>query len=243
MTTEEPAEEPAAEPDDAGVSPAERFLEVPRTARYHRLGEDGAALRQLWLVCHGYGQLAADFIRAFQPIADRSRLIVAPEALNRFYTDAGTGPHGPESPVGATWMTREDRLHEIDDYVRYLDRVHADALPAGREQVDVVALGFSQGTATVARWAARTRRRVDRVVLWGAGLPPELDPSPRLFGAARLMLVVGERDRYLTAERVQREEERLRGGGLDVEVMRYEGGHRIAADALLRLARSFTPRS
>src|SRR2546426_8007096 len=65
-------------------------------------------------------------------------------------------------------MTREDRLHEIDDYVRYLDALYREVLgrvegPAAR----VTALGFSQGTATVSRWAALGQSRLDHVVLWG----------------------------------------------------------------------------
>jgi hypothetical protein len=66
-------------------------------------------VHDVWIVCHGYGQLAADFLAAFQVIAAADRLLVAPEALNRFYPGVTTGPHGPDSPVAATWMTREDR--------------------------------------------------------------------------------------------------------------------------------------
>jgi hypothetical protein len=47
---------------------------------------------------------------------------VAPEGLSRFYFEGGF--HGPGSKVGATWMTREDRLAKIEDYVGYLDALH-----------------------------------------------------------------------------------------------------------------------
>jgi predicted esterase len=250
-------------------APEERFLEVVRTARYFRIGARDAP-RQAWLVCHGYGQLAASFVRAFEPIADATRLIVAPEALNRYYPGPDSGPHGPDSPVAATWMTRADRLHEIDDYVRYLDRVYEDAIAreigagdrsraaeaaspllkrhgleaesstsdARGERVAIVALGFSQGAATVARWAARTAHRVDHVILWGAPLPPELVPTPDLFRGARLTLAAGLRDRFLNEDRVAREEERMRRAGLDFEIFRYDAGHRIDAAALARLAAS-----
>jgi len=52
-------------------------------------------------------------------------------------------------------MTREDRLHEIDDYVHYLDALHTKIVPQG---ATVTALGFSQGTATVCRWRRSERR-------------------------------------------------------------------------------------
>src|SRR5438445_8877211 len=98
----------------------EHHLAVAKTARYYSLGEPGPATRQLWFVCHGYGQLAGRFLRHFEPLDDGSRVIIAPEGLSRFYLSESPA----ERRVGASWMTREDRLVEIGDYVRYLDAVH-----------------------------------------------------------------------------------------------------------------------
>src|SRR6266550_3439645 len=131
---------------------SEHHLSVARTARYYTLGEPGAT--EVWFVCHGYGQLAGRFLRRFEPIADGSRLVVAPEGLNRFYV--GSGEHR-DQPVGATWMTREDRLNEIADYVKYLDAVYADVFGGKPTAARVRALGFSQGAATASRWVARAR--------------------------------------------------------------------------------------
>src|ERR671937_1373227 len=119
----------------------EHWLETVRTARYFTIGEPERA-RDLWFVCHGYGQLAARFLERFRSIEAQQRCIVAPEGLSRFYLTEKPA----ERRVGAAWMTREDRLHEIEDYLRYLDAVYADIqLPQAR----VTALGFSQGSATV----------------------------------------------------------------------------------------------
>src|SRR5881628_153311 len=133
----------------------EHFLSTSRTARYFTLGHLRDAT-ELWLVCHGYGQLASRFLERFRPLETQRRCIVAPEGLSRFYLTE----HPTELRVGASWMTREDRLHEIDDYVRYLDALYREVLgrvegPAAR----VTALGFSQGTATVSRWAALGQSR------------------------------------------------------------------------------------
>ena len=57
----------------------EHRLLATRTARYYSLGEPGPATRQLWVVCHGYGQLAGRFLRHFEPLDDGARVIVAPE--------------------------------------------------------------------------------------------------------------------------------------------------------------------
>ena len=81
----------------------EHHLEVTRTARYYRVGhcdQEG----ELWYVLHGYRQTAARFLRRFTTLANDSRMVVAPEALNRFYLGKEPGRHGPESMVGATWI-------------------------------------------------------------------------------------------------------------------------------------------
>ena len=65
------------------------------------------------MACHGYGQLGASFSKALEPLEGDARVIAVPEALNRFYLDDPAKRHGPDSPVGATWMTREDRLTDI----------------------------------------------------------------------------------------------------------------------------------
>src|SRR5512140_2894757 len=100
-----------------GPSPTtaiEHAIAVPRTARYYTLGPTHGFPRELWFVCHGYGQLGARFVEQFASLDDGTRLIVAPEALSRFYLDSIPERRNQQSPrVGASWMTREDRLAEI----------------------------------------------------------------------------------------------------------------------------------
>lgn len=215
----------------------ERHIRISRTARYHVLGEPGPRTRQVWLACHGYGQLAARFLRRFAVLDDGSRCIVAPEALNRFYARSAGGPHGPDAPVGATWMTREDRLHEIADYVAYLDAVCGEVFTEiDREAVEFVALGFSQGVATVCRWAGRAPVGPDRLLLWGGALPDELVPGPRLFGDAQLTLIVGDRDPYVTGGAEARLTARLEKAGMPFERIRFAGGHELDPTVLRGLA-------
>jgi predicted esterase len=216
---------------DAGPAVTEHHLTVTRTARYCTLGDATAAVTDLWIVCHGFGQLARTFIEEFRPIARAERLIVAPEALNRFYLNRDGGRAGASARVGATWMTREDRLAEIDDYVRYLDELYREIVGEhpGRG-VRLTALGFSQGTATVARWLVHGAARIDRLILWAGVLPPEIDPS----GSARakltsteLCLVAGARDEMLTAEQVQAQRTLLERAGVACRLVEFDGGHRM----------------
>jgi predicted esterase len=204
----------------------EHFLNTIRTARYVTLG-DPATAAEFWFVCHGYGQLAARFLERFRAIEGERRCIVAPEALSRFYlTESPT-----ERRVGATWMTREDRLHEIDDYVHYLDTLY-NAVAAARAHV--TALGFSQGTATVSRWSALGTSRIDRLILWGGEVPPDLDLQR--LRVPRVELVYGRGDQFFTPTIVAANEARLREHHITYETISFEGGHEIHEPTLLRIA-------
>jgi predicted esterase len=218
----------------------EHHLSVSRTARYHTLGTSGAATRAVWFVCHGYGQLAVRFLQHFAPLDDGSRLIVAPEGLSRFYVAEAADPQG-ERKVGASWMTREDRLAEIDDYVRYLDAVYADVFHRlERRAVRVTALGFSQGAATVSRWAALGTAAIDHLVLWAGELPPDLDlrvAGPR-FRSLACTLVYGRADEFVTAERVAQVTARLGELGITPAIRTFAGGHELDATVLKELAAS-----
>ena len=203
----------------------EHHFSTPKTARYFTLGSPERST-DLWIVCHGYGQLASRFLERFRPIEAEQRCIVAPEGLSRFYlTESPT-----ERRVGATWMTREDRLQEIDDYVRYLDGVYAKTVTGGAR---VTALGFSQGTATVCRWTALGSSRVDHLIVWGGEVPPDLDLTR--LRVPRLTLVYGTRDEYFTPKIIAATESRLREHKISYESISFEGGHEIDAATLRRL--------
>lgn len=203
----------------------EHELIVPRTARYAAVG-GGAHVSELCFVLHGYGELAAPFLENFRALATARRRIVAPEGLSRFYL-RGTG-----GDVGASWMTRIARETEITDQGLFLDAVrhevgHAHA--AARLRV----LGFSQGTATACRWVARGTFAVERLVLWGGGVPPDLGPKELArLRDIELVLVVGDRDRFLYDGALARELEHLRRSNLTARIVRFAGGHELHAATL-----------
>lgn len=218
-----------------------REIAAVKTARYAVLGPEDGPVREVWLACHGYGQLAPHWARHFRAVARPGRLVVAPEALNRFYLGA-IGAR--DRRVGATWMTREAREADIADITRYLDDVfvaacaRADADPLA---VPLTTFGFSQGTATVARWLAlspllaRRPRRTDRLIVWGGGLPPDLDLAANAdwLRQANLVLVAGDRDGFATPARVLEQEARLREAGIPFETRSFAGEHRLN-DRVLR---------
>ena len=219
------------------MSAREHHLAVRRSARYHTLGEKNDALRQVWFVVHGHGQLSSFFIRHFAPLADGTRLIVAPEALNRFYLEHTSWQGAGQARVGATWMTREERLLEIEDYVRYLDALQHEILAGlDRRRLRIVVLGFSQGVATALRWSAVGRIRPDLLIAWAGALPAELDEQLVGHLRGRVVRVLGNTDELATEEAVAAEDARWARTGLDAQMVRFDGGHELNADVLLSLA-------
>lgn len=218
--------------------PSEHRIRVGRSARWYQLGEPSPAVREIWLVLHGYAQLARDFIGAFEGIATAERLVVAPEALSRFYTPADRGVAHANASVGASWMTREDREAEILDYVDYIDAVAARARASVPNASRLVALGFSQGTATASRWAVLGAGPPNRLILWGGG---PADDLPAEQAAARLAnltveLVHGTQDQVVPLAIAERAAAAMRERGVAVDLRTFEGRHRIDPHVLAQVA-------
>jgi predicted esterase len=223
---------------DAELTITEHHLTVKRTARYYALGDGSAPVSDVWIVCHGFAQLARSFVEEFRAIARSGRLIVAPEALNRFYLNREGGRAGASARVGATWMTREDRLAEIDDYVRYLDDLFREVVGEQPRDVRITALGFSQAAATIARWLVHGASKLDRVVLWAGALPPEIDPAGaahKRLASTELYMVLGRSDDLLDAAQIRGQRDALQKAGIQCRFIEYDGGHRLDTGTLQRL--------
>ena len=210
----------------------EHHLSVPRSARYFTVGPDARTAREIWFVLHGYGQLAGRFLRHFAVLAEGQRTVVAPEGLSRFYLEGDA-----RDKVGASWMTREDRLTEIDDYVHYLDVVFSEVVHEQRPATGIHVLGFSQGTATACRWLVLGRAQADRLVLWGGEVPPDLDlvRARERWKQTSLLFVAGSEDWFITPKVLARDEQRLKENGIAYRVERFEGGHEIRGEVLERI--------
>ncbi len=216
-------------------------IAVRRTARLALLGPEGPAVRELWYVMHGYGQLATPFIENFRAVDDGTRLIVAPEALSRFYEGDVQARLHKDANVGASWMTRDERLSEIEDYLDYFDTVHRSILGrlgAAGQNRPITVLGFSQGAAAAARWVASGRVNAARLVVWGSSLPPELDlaDANAALRRAETIVVIGTTDVFATPKVAEKELARLRAANFPFRLVSFDGGHRMDDDTLRMLA-------
>ena len=208
----------------------EHALSFTYNARYFSLGETGKN-KVAWLVCHGYGQLGTYFIRHFQPLADLGHYVVAVEGLSRFYLEGHSGR------VGASWMTREDRLRDIQNYLTYLDAVAAQA---GLSEVKTLnLLGFSQGVATICRWAMHTELPYQKLVLWAGVFPPDVSPelkSNRL-SEVNLYQVWGKSDPFLDEEKLRQQTQYLQSlSSASFSSLSFEGKHTLDSPTLLSIA-------
>ncbi|WP_192347823.1 alpha/beta hydrolase [Algoriphagus sp. Y33] len=187
--------------------------------------------KEIWLVLHGYGQLAGFFIRKFQNFESSDRLFVAPEATNYNYLNGFSGR------VGANWMTKHEREVAIQNNHTYLDLLMDKLLSLYSEMPSINVLGFSQGAATATRWASRWTGEVSRLVLWAGGFAQDmiLDDARGKFSQTEIMLVLGDRDEFVTPESLEIQEELIRNLGKKVKRTTFSGGHEIDAELLSRI--------
>lgn len=206
----------------------EKRISFEFNARYEVLGEPSADIDELWLVCHGHGQLAKYFINKFNCIANPKRLIIAPEGLFRYYLQGFTGR------VGATWMTKEDRESDIYNYITYLSAVYEEVRSKLKNDIKITLLGFSQGAATISRLATMTELEFDRLILWAGIFPPDLPPlkSTDRLKNKQCLLVYGLQDEFLTEARIQEQESIARQIQITPESITFEGKHELSDQVL-----------
>ena len=190
---------------------------------------DPTKARAIWIVLHGYGQLARYFLTKFEGL-EEGVAIVAPEALNRFYLDEA------HNRVGATWMTREERENEITDQLGYLDALVKE-LRGERTDLPIHVLGFSQGVATACRWSLLGKTKLDRLVLWAGSLPPEPTFAELRTAWAHLTVevVLGSEDPFAGEKELQATTARLEAAGVQHRLHRFTGGHALEPVLLGRL--------
>jgi predicted esterase len=184
--------------------------------------------KEIWLVLHGYGQLAEFFLRKFKDSYSSDRLFIAPEGTNYAYLE------GFQGRVGANWMTRHEREIAIENNHRFLDKLMETILSQYPEKPEIRALGFSQGAATLTRWASRWKEEISTLVLWAGGfaLDLELESSREKFQNTDLILVMGDRDELITPESLEKQEELISKLKKELVRLSFPGGHELDSDLL-----------
>jgi predicted esterase len=202
-------------------------------ARYFTYGTLNSTTKNIWFICHGYGQLAAFFIRKFHALNPDENYVIVPEGLHRFYLNGHSGR------VGASWMTKEERLSDIENYVNYLDTVYTQEVKTNYNAT-IILLGFSQGAATASRWAAMGKSKIDRLILWAGVFPPDLPFESCLNKINNLnpLLVIGNQDEFISADEMKEKEKWLSEQCINYKLLTFDGKHDIDEEILLKIEAS-----
>ena len=204
----------------------EQKLLAPKTFRYWISGDMEKA-DNLLVVMHGYGQLAAYFIRKFKDVSE-NYLVVAPEGMHRFYLNGTSGR------VGASWMTKEDRESDIADNLNWLTKLMAE-LTEKKSFEKTILLGFSQGGATAARWFYSERIQFDHLILWASIFPPDIEkPTTKLN--SNNYFVIGNADPFFDENTQDSEIEFYQNNGFNT--VRFDGKHDIEIETLNHILNS-----
>ena len=201
-------------------------IKIEKTAYYYSIGELNNETNEIWLACHGYGQLAKYFIKKFECLKKQNRFIIAPEGFNKFYINGYSGR------VGANWMTKEQRVDEIDDYCLYLEQLTDLITKQAHQKCKIKIIGFSQGTATVSRWILNTKFKIETLILWGGRIAFDFNFSlyKENHSETRNYVVFGTEDEFYSQEDIRSYRKEL--SDFKTEWISYSGGHAIDTKTL-----------
>lgn len=182
-------------------------------------GAPRGATEAVVVALHGRGATAQGIVNLLDPVYRHGVTFLAPQAeRSRWYPDDSAAPVDRNDP-------------HVSSALGVMDALVKDA-PVTRDRV--VLLGFSQGAAVAAEYAARNPARYGGVaVLSGALLGPDIDPANYAGDMAHTPVLVGcgAADTRLDHSRVRDTAAVFRSLGGDVTERVYEGvGHEVTDD-------------
>ena len=204
-------------------------IRTEKTGHYFTHGTMTENTRYVWVCLHGYGQLGKYFIQRFEFLDPALHFVIVPEGLNRFYFEGVN-----EKPV-ASWMTKEDRLDEIADYVLYLEALRIKIGWERYRNVKIIYFGFSQGVTTMLRWLQNIAPRADYLLLWAGGIPDDIlfEHRRNYFRQIVCHYFLGDGDPYIKPGMLEDKKDLIDASGLDINLKLYKGDHRIDPNVLL----------
>ena len=189
---------------------------------YNTLNTCSSKTKNVWIVFHGIGYLSRFFLKYFDELPADENFIIAPQAPSKYYLN------NEYKHVGASWLTKEATAPETENLLNYLDAVFAnETLP---KDCQLIILGYSQGVSIAMRWVSRKQIKCDLLVLYAGGIPNELKHKDFEFLGrdAQIKLIVGDADQYLTPERLELENNKIKMLFPDkAELIRFAGKHEI----------------
>jgi predicted esterase len=210
------------------MNTTEKEISYTTTNTYETLNTLTEKTKNVWIVFHGIGYLSRYFLRYFNELNLEENYIIAPQAPSKYYLKE-TYVH-----VGASWLTKENTVLEMENVAHYLDAViTAEQLP---KNTNLIVFGFSQGVSIASRYVAHRKLKCTQLVLYAGGIPNEMTPEDFKFldqQQTQVKVIVGTKDEYLNEERMQSESKKI--GILfndKAEIITFEGGHEVKKELI-----------
>ncbi len=210
-----------------GKKPLEKSVRYQSTNTYETLNEFTKETKNVWIVFHGMGYLSKYFLKYFDELDPVENYIIAPQAPSKYYMN-NSFKH-----VGASWLTKENTKIEINNNLNYLDAIlEKESILATH---NLIIFGFSQGVSMATRWVVQRKIKCNQLVLYAGGIPDELNSNDfaHLSSTTQIAIVIGDKDEYITKERlsIEREKSRVIFNGRANEHI-FDGGHIIKKELI-----------
>ena len=211
--------------------PEERRVSYRTTNTFATLNDPGPQTHTIWIVFHGIGYLSRYFLKYFAELPANEHFFIAPQAPSKYYLN------NEYKHVGASWLTREQTLEDLENILAYVDAVIADfSMP---KSCRIHILGYSQGASIALRWLCHSRYRCDKLILYAGGIPNEITAEDVRFflDDTEIFVVFGKQDEFLTVERMALEEEKIQNlFGDRARRVFFEGGHEVKPEVIAQFA-------
>jgi len=214
------------------MNATEKEISYKSTNTYSTLNTLTNKTKNVWFVCHGIGYLSKYFLRYFKELDGLENYIIAPQAPSKYYLGS------KYKHVGASWLTKENTVKEIDNVMRYLDAVlENEKLP---NHINLIVLGYSQGVSVATRFVASRQLKCNQLVLMSGSIPKELERHDFKFlkDKTKVSLVYGTQDEYFNEQFIKNEKklfyELFEG---DTQFIPFEGNHEVNKEVLESLVK------
>jgi len=210
--------------------PLEKSVGYQSTSTYETLNNFTEETKNVWIVFHGIGYLSKYFLKYFDELDPVDNYIIAPQAPSKYYLNSSY------KHVGASWLTKENTIIEINNNLSYLDAIleMETILPTH----NLIIFGFSQGVSMATRWVAHHKIKCNQLVLYAGGIPTELNENDfaHLSSTTQITIIIGNKDEYLTKERlsIEREKSRIIFNNRANEHI-FDGGHIVKKELINNL--------
>ena len=202
-------------------------LQISHTVYYSVQVPDGKGPHPLLIVLHGWGQVAGQFVKVFEPLTKKGILVAAPQAAHHFYTQM------EERRVGFSWLTRYQRDQSVSDFVAYMEQFYnmlQETFEVDTERVFI--LGFSQGVSMAYRTWAHSSLPLQGLIACGGDLPSDILEQLDSLSPIQILLVHGRRDETVSPDAARQAREHFTAAGLRPELVECEAGHVGPSSAL-----------